>query len=432
MRKFKQVPTHALCVGTILKAPISDPHNERLKLLAEGIEITSHFIEKLQSRGISFVEISVRDLAVLSAFQPQGRGKKAAPPIDGIRSEHRNDYSDRLDQLVEHPDSLVIGAIVDPFSAHVECPTDCSYADGICHQWAQDHDRSVFGLCDLADEIVNGTFTDVSPLEVLCTDILGKIMQDADAVVCLGSTPYESEYPTRHSIHVATIAMAIAVEIGLGRDQIVDLGIGCLIHDMGMQRSGSQMFQTKSKMSRTVLRHLADHPVHAAELAGGFGDAVSDASKLVAYQLHERGDGSGYPRGSKTGQIHTLSKIGAVADSFVAMLSPRPHRIGLQGHYVMAQLLDEMKAGKYDPSAIRGLLQITSLYPIGSCVELNNGKLGRVIRTGATAFDKPTVEMWSRDNLAGKPAVVNLRLEDSLAIECSIPSLEGAIRFARG
>ena len=97
----------------------------------------------------------------------------------------------------------------------------------------------------------------------------------------------------------------------------------------------------------------------------------------------------------------------------------------------MVQLLDEMKARKFDPLAIRGLLQITSLYPVGSCVELNNGNVGRVIRTGLTDFEKPTIEMWSRDNLAGRPTIVNLRFEDSLAIESSIPSLEAAVRFAR-
>lgn len=125
-----------------------------------------------------------------------------------------------------------------------------------------------------------------------------------------------SRFPwIRHSIHVATIAMAIAVEMGLSRDQIVDLGIGCLVHDMGMQTTGAKMFQTKSKLSRTALGYLADHPVHAAELAGQLGDTISNPTKLVAYQMHERGDGSGYPRGLQAPQIHTLSRCGVETTS---------------------------------------------------------------------------------------------------------------------
>jgi HD-GYP domain-containing protein (c-di-GMP phosphodiesterase class II) len=128
-----------------------------------------------------------------------------------------------------------------------------------------------------------------------------------------------SRFPsTRHSIHVATIAtiaMAIAVEMGLSRDQIVDLGIGCLVHDIGMQTTGAKMFQTKSKLSRTALGHLADHPVHAAELAGQLGDTISNPTKLAAYQMHERGDGSGYPRGLQAPQIHTLSRCGVETTS---------------------------------------------------------------------------------------------------------------------
>lgn len=430
MDKFKQVPTHALSIGQRLSAPISDPNNGRLRLLAAGMEVTQNFLDKLAMRGIGYVEVSMRDLAIACSFEPQGRGKNVRPANASVQSSLRNDHSDHFDRLINDPSALAIGDVSNPMSARVERPTDRAYDDGLQDAWATDHDKNVFEFREFAEDVVQGDAAEIGLFEALCRDILAKLMEDADALVCLGGTPSESEYPSRHSLHTATIAMAVGVEIGLGEEQVIELGIGCMIHDMGMQEVGVEPFQSKQKLTGKLLSLLSNHPVHSLEIAGRFGDKISETSKLVAYQIHERLDGSGYPRGLNSGQLHTLSKIAAVADAFVALLSPRPHRPGIQGYHAMVHLLDEVKAGKLDPTVVRALLQVTSLYPIGSCVELSNGKVGRVIRTGGTEFNKPTIEMWSPDSLDARPDVVNLRIDSSLTIANSIPSLRSAAPHA--
>ena len=159
-------------------------------------------------------------------------------------------------------------------------------------------------------------------------------------------------------------------------------------------------------------------------MAGRFGEQISQRARLVAYQIHERCDGSGYPRGFKTPQINTLAKIGAVADSFVGMSTPRKHRYGAQGHFVVKKLLAEVQSQKLDPTAVRALLQLTSLFPVGSFVKLSEDRVARVIRGGGTAFDKPTVEMWHKNDLAGDPAIVNLKDHSEIKILNSIASLD--------
>ena len=432
MTNFKQVPTHTLSVGSILKSHIADPENRKVKLLGAGIQITKSFLEKLEARGIGFVEISTRDLALLKSFQPQGRGKKIPEATPFAVSNAINDVSFRIDQLVNDPNALRVGDVPEPMSAKVQRPVDCSYEDGLREQWAEDNDRRIFTITEVAEDVIHGKEGDPGPLEEFCRETIANLMEDADAAVCLGATPSDSEYPTRHSIHVATIAIATGIEIGLGESQLIELGIGCLIHDMGMQKEEEVVRRLKDKagLCKFLKKHISDHPVHALEIAHLFGDKISDASKMVAYQIHERLDGSGYPRGVKAAQIHTFAKIAAVADTFVALLAPRPHRYGFQGYNVILQLLELGKAGKLDPIVIRGLLQATSLFPIGSCVELNNGHVGRVIRTGETDFANPTIEMWKRDDLSSRPEIINLKHESELKIQSSIPSMESVAGYA--
>ena len=74
--------------------------------------------------------------------------------------------------------------------------------------------------------------------------------------------------------------------------------------------------------------------------------------------MDERCDGSGYPRGRKGKQIHPLAKIAAVADVFVAPISPWPHRPGFLLYKAMEHLIQGTKQGLYDTNAVRGLLPV--------------------------------------------------------------------------
>lgn len=419
MASFRRVAIDTVPIGAILKAPISDPDHPRIKLLGEGIEVTEAFLDRLRERGIRQVVIGTRDLAVIESFKPQGRLKQVPPAHQYVQSQRVNVHTERLDRMVESRESLELEEAAEPVSLSIHRPKNCSYPDGLQEQWAMEHDEQVESLAEVYEQ-ADQPKADVGNVPELlrqqCEAILARLEEDSDALVCLAGTPFSSEYPTRHAVHVASMAMAMGVELDLDHSHLMELGMGCLIHDLGMRRVGLEAFHSKSPISRGALARLADHPVHTLEIAGKFGDRISDASKLVAYQMHERLDGSGYPRGCGINQIHFLARIAAVADEFVALLAPRPHRLGVQGYYAIKHILEETKLGKFDPRAVRALLQATGLFPIGSYVELTNDHVGRVIRTGGDLFDRPTIEMWPADQVGSKPTVVNLQEEESLQI----------------
>ena len=243
------------------------------------------------------------------------------------------------------------------------------------------------------------------------------MIEDRDALACLACSPHALDYPQRHGYHLAALAMLIGAQMQLGLNALVDLGTGCMLHDIGMNAIGLEAFDNSDKLSSSTLRLLADHPVRAVDTIGKMGNDVSLDAVLVAYQIHERCDGSGYPRGRSRKEIHLLARIAAVADAFIGMLSERKHREAIGGYWAMSMLLNEMTSGRYDPKVIRSLLEVVSLHPVGSYVKLNNDKQARVVRSSGQQYDRPTIEL---DPDTKNPTVICLVEHRDIQIVCSI------------
>jgi HD-GYP domain-containing protein (c-di-GMP phosphodiesterase class II) len=144
---------------------------------------------------------------------------------------------------------------------------------------------------------------------------------------------------------------------------------------------------------------------------------ISPVAKVVAYQIHERCNGSGYPRGTNGDQLHVLSKIAAVADAYVALLSNRWHRPGMVPYYAMEKMLKDIPTGLFDPKAVRGLLQAVSLFPLGSFVETDDGRIGRVVRATGETYMQPIIEFWNQKHRQYEPDLVNLTEETDIKIK---------------
>jgi HD-GYP domain-containing protein (c-di-GMP phosphodiesterase class II) len=215
---------------------------------------------------------------------------------------------------------------------------------------------------------------------------------------------------------VALVAMGIGAALGYDKQILADLAMGCLLHDCGMLRLGSEIYQAQRVLEPTEFRAIVRHPVLTFEVLEENLERVPVGARMVAYQMHERCDGSGYPRGRSGDQIHELAKVAAVADTYVALVSPRPHRRGLLPYFSIEKILHGVREGLFDARVVRGLLRSVSLFPIGSYVAVSDERVGRVIRRGGEQYDRPVVELWSRRKLDGPPTLVDLALEPELRV----------------
>lgn len=129
-----------------------------------------------------------------------------------------------------------------------------------------------------------------------------------------------------HSINVCTFSLALAQAAGISDfDELNRLGLGALLLDVGMTKIDESILHKKGPLTSEEWKIVKKHPQWGFEIVLQTGIIPHD-SHYPILQHHEREDGSGYPHGLKSGEIHPYSKIVAIADVFDAMTTCRAYR----------------------------------------------------------------------------------------------------------
>ncbi|WP_167631092.1 PAS domain S-box protein [Mariprofundus ferrooxydans] len=143
-------------------------------------------------------------------------------------------------------------------------------------------------------------------------------------------------YTAGHQRRVASLACAIAASMGLDDNRIEGIRMGAMIHDIGKIQVPAEILTKPTKLSDIEYAIIREHPGVGFEILKDIHFPWPVAN--IAYQHHERMDGSGYPQGLKEEEICLEARIVAVADVVEAMASHRPYRASLGIDKALAEI----------------------------------------------------------------------------------------------
>jgi len=188
--------------------------------------------------------------------------------------------------------------------------------------------------------------------------------------------PLNQNYLASHSARSTIIAIIIGKYLKLQNHRLIELGTAALLHEIGMLKLPPRVYLSTRTLSSQERKVIHGHPMQGYNMLKSFGFPL--AVSLAALEHHERENGSGYPQGINGGRISLYGKIIAVACSYEALSSRRPHREAKDGYTGMIELLKN-EGKQYDDTIVRALVFSLSIYPIGLYVLLSNGKKGQVV-----------------------------------------------------
>ncbi|MDR1148700.1 MAG: HD domain-containing protein [Spirochaetaceae bacterium] len=205
----------------------------------------------------------------------------------------------------------------------------------------------------------------------------------------------DEDFLVTHTVNSTIISIIIGIYFKLPAHRLIELGTAALLHEIGMIKLPPNIVQSKMELSKKDRAALMMHPLLGFEILRslGFPMAISTA----ALEHHERENGSGYPHKLIGDRISLYGKIIAVACSYDAITSKRPHKDAAGGYEgIMDILRNEGKC--YDDTVVRALVFSLSIYPIGQLVLLSNGEKGNVIDVNPTDPRYPIVQILGEKN----------------------------------
>lgn len=221
------------------------------------------------------------------------------------------------------------------------------------------------------------------------TNNLMKAINDNEAVaVDIHALKTSDEYTFKHSVDVATMSMIIAKKQGMKQDDIYNIGIAGLLHDMGKSKIPNEILNKPGKLDDDEFAIMKQHPVLGYEILkekNNFNPAIS----LAVLQHHEKMNGRGYPMGVKADKIIHYAKILSVVDVYDALVTERPYKKALSQRTAVEMIMSMIE--ELDLTAMQTFLASVILYPVDSTVHLSNGERARVVKNHPTTALRPTV-----------------------------------------
>jgi HD-GYP domain-containing protein (c-di-GMP phosphodiesterase class II) len=328
------LPTRSCAPGMRLARAIFN--EDGIVLLGAQVELTQNLIDRLLQYGIDFIYIEDKDTDDV---------RISDPITDETRIRSMNEIKNSFKGLTEVSNSKMVAR----------------------------------------NPIMARSFTRI--LEMIIDDLKGS----DGTLMMLTNLNVMNNYLYQHSLNVTLYTIMLGIIHGYSKNDLMTLGIGCLLHDIGKTRIRQELLNKKGLLTPDEFKEIQTHTTHGFQILKN-EPGIPLLSAHCALQHHERLDGSGYPRGIKGDEIHDYAKWIAICDSFDAMTTHRPHRYAMLPHQAM-EVLYGCAGRLYDRQKVVLFRDNIAIYPLGITVKLNTGEKGVVVNINPNYPHRPVIRV---------------------------------------
>ena len=197
-----------------------------------------------------------------------------------------------------------------------------------------------------------------------------------------------------HILNVSVLSMYISSKLGYSKDDVLDMGIAALFHDIGKLYVSQRIIKKKGKLDEEEFRQMKHHTILGTEILFKYVEAMGILPVVVALEHHMRYDLKGYPKLPFARKPHPASLIVSLCDVYDALAQRRAYKKDFPPLKIYNIMINE-KGGLFEPKLLDRFFEIIGVWPRGTIVTLSDGKIAVVREVNEKDIFCPTVEVIS-------------------------------------
>jgi len=235
-----------------------------------------------------------------------------------------------------------------------------------------------------------GKLIDLDHIEPVVENVVFSALSNKDALIGLTRIRKLDKYTFEHAVGSSILLVAFGESIALNKDELIQMGIGGLLMDIGKSLAPQKILTKPGKLTDKEFAIMREHVSNSMDILEKM-TGVSDIVMSIANEHHERYDGSGYPAGKQGEGISLYGQMAAIVDVYDALTVDRVYCSGISPNAALKKLVALGK--QFNQELVQQFIHCVGIYPIGSLIALSNGRFAVVIDRGDKGLLYPVVRV---------------------------------------
>lgn len=252
--------------------------------------------------------------------------------------------------------------------------------------------------------------------EALARSLVDKLLVDGEMCIRLLSAS-AGDRAAEHGMNVAVIALLLGRSFGFAEADMMDLGVGAMLHDLGKLDLPDRVRHLDPGLTSAEAQAYREHVGHGVTLGRRMG--LNPRALLVLAQHHEQADGSGFPLRLNGETMSRAARIVSLVDRYDNLCNPATQTRAITPHEAMALLFAQCR-NKFDSTILNAFIRMMGVYPAGSLVQLTDDRYALVVGVNATRPLKPRVLAFDVRTPHDEALILDLERAPELGIRRSL------------